>query len=195
MSLIGSNGPASPAQWTGIGAGFDPKDVFVGLCTACRNVTIWKGAVMVYPAVQDFGPAPAHDMPEDIKADFNEARAIAARSPRGATALLRLGVQKLCKALGERGENINHDIGKLVARGLDAGIQEALDSVRVLGNSAVHPGEIDLKDDLQTAESLMELVNYIVDAMITQPKKRQALYARLPATAQAAIEKRDVKTP
>jgi hypothetical protein len=95
--------------------------------------------------------------------------------------------------LGEKGANINGDIGNLVSKGLDASIQQALDAVRVIGNNAVHPGTMDLRDDPATVESLMELVNYIVDAMITQPKKRQALYARLPATAQAAIAKRDGK--
>lgn len=150
---------------------------------------------MISPAISHFGPEPSDDMPSDIRDDFNEARSIAGHSPRGGAALIRLCLQKLCKALGEKGDNINADIAALVARGLDAGIQQALDAVRVIGNNAVHPGTIDLKDDKETVESLMELVNFVVDAMITQPKKRQALYSRIPASTQAAIAKRDGKTP
>jgi hypothetical protein len=130
-------------------------------------------------------------MPEDVKPDYDEARGIVDRSPRGSCALLRLGVQKLMVDLGQGGENINDDIKALVKGGLPVEVQQALDAVRVIGNNAVHPGEIDLKDDRDTAAALFGLVNFIVEQRISQPKKLASLYGSLPAGSLAAIQKRD----
>ena len=66
-----------------------------------------------------------------------------------------------------------------------------MDAVRVIGNNAVHPGEIDLKDDRETATALFELLNMIVEVMITQPKKVDQIYDKIPQGAKEAIEKRD----
>ncbi|HWS85132.1 MAG TPA: DUF4145 domain-containing protein [Ktedonobacteraceae bacterium] len=90
-------------------------------------------------------PHPSTDMPEDVAKDFNEARSVFSGSPRSSAALLRLAVQKLCKCLGQSGKKINDDIAALVKAGLTPRVQKALDIVRVIGNNAVHPGEIDLE--------------------------------------------------
>jgi hypothetical protein len=55
----------------------------------------------------------------------------------------------------------------------------------------VHPGQLDMKDDHETAVQLFELINFIVEDRIARPKKIQALYNRLPETKRQAIEKRD----
>jgi len=103
--------------------------------------------------------------------------------------LLRLVIQKVCKDLNEPGENINADIASLVRRGLPSGVQKALDAVRVIGNNAVHPGQIDLSDDMATATSLFGLVNFIVEKMISEPKEIESIYAALPPSSLAAIQK------
>ena len=114
--------------------------------------------------------------------------------PRGAAALLRLSIQKLCVHLGEGGKNIDSDIASLVKKGLPEKLQKALDSVRVVGNNAVHPGKIDLTDDSELARKLFVFVNIIVEVMISQPKQIDEVYHHtLPEGARAAIDKRDQK--
>ncbi|NPB08238.1 MAG: DUF4145 domain-containing protein, partial [Aquificae bacterium] len=135
------------------------------------------------------------DMPEDVKEDYEEARLVVEVSPRSAAALLRLALQKLMKHLGESGKNLNDDIANLVKKGLPEKIQKTLDAVRVIGNNAVHPGELDLRDDKETALALFDLLNMIVEVMITQPKKVNEIYDKLPKGAKEAIEKRDSKQP
>jgi hypothetical protein len=98
----------------------------------------------------------------------------------------------MCVHLGQPGKDINADIKTMVQAGeMPAEVQEAADALRVIANNAVHPGEIDLRDDAETATGLFSLLNFIVDQRISQPKKRKALFNMLPEGARQAIENRD----
>ena len=97
----------------------------------------------------------------------------------------------LCTHLGQPGKNINTDIGNLVNEGLDRRVQMALDVVRVVGNNAVHPGQIDMSDNIEIATRLFDLVNLIADRMITQPRRVEEMYNALPESALDAIKRRD----
>lgn len=134
---------------------------------------------------------PNKDLSEDILKDYLEAVSIINKSPRGAAALLRLAIQKLCKELGQPGKDLNKDIAKLVSQGLPKGVQKALDIVRVTGNESVHPGQIDISDDIESAKKLFRLVNFIAEKMITQPKEIDALYDGLPEDKRKQIDQRD----
>lgn len=175
-----------------IGRGLGPEYICTSLCRHCNQDSIWVNKKIVYPMVTT-SPKPNSDMPEEIQIDYNEARLIASTSPRGAAALLRLCIQKLCASLGESGKNIDNDIASLVAKGLPVRIQQALDVVRVVGNEAVHPGTMNLTDDTNTANALFGLVNYIVEDRITKSKEIEALYGALPEAKRNAIEQRDKK--
>jgi Domain of unknown function (DUF4145) len=144
---------------------------------------------MLYP---DSGraPQPNADLPESVKFLYLEAAAVSTKSPRGAAALLRLAIQLLCKELGEKGENINEDIANFVKKGLPQRVQQALDIVRVTGNNAVHPGQIDV-DDPEVAGKLFDLLNVIAEYMLSMPGRINTLYSSLPEEALEQIQKRD----
>lgn len=167
-------------------------DSWVGIATCynCKEKIIWVNNHYVYPDIiaEEANP----DMPESVKQLYNEACLIYNKSPRSACALLRLAIDRLCNELGETDRDINKNIGALVKNGLPQSVQQALDVVRVVGNKAVHPGQIDFDvDDTDTAIMLMRLLNIIVSRMISEPKEIAELYNQLPESVKQSITKRD----
>lgn len=165
--------------------------VSVSKCSACGKEAIYINGQIVLPSESD-APLPTADLPPELAVDYNEARAILPRSPRGSAALLRLVIQKLLPFLGATKSKIDAAIGELVAAGkIKTPIQRALDTVRVIGNESVHPGEMDLRDDRETALALFRIVNLIVETEITEPKRLDALYDSLPKSKLEGIQNRD----
>jgi hypothetical protein len=162
----------------------------VARCLNCGKKIIWNNDIYIYPEIQPQEANP--DMPETVLQLYNEAGSIYNKSSRAACALLRLAIDRLCNELGEKDRDINKNIGALVKRGLSADIQKALDIVRVVGNKAVHPGQIEFDvDNVDTATMLFQLINIIVDRMISEPKKIDGLFDKLPESAKQSIEQRD----
>lgn len=185
----------SSMEWEDAYIGYAGRQSIRGLkcahCTHCNNYSLWIEYSMIYPS-EIAVESPNPDLPEEVKNDYIEAANIMNQSPRGAAALLRLSIEKLVNGLDAKGKDLNAKIGDLVTKGLNHKVQKALDVVRVIGNEAVHPGQIDLSDDTETAEVLFKLVNVIAEGMITQPKEVDTLYNDLvPESHKKGIEKRD----
>jgi len=160
-------------------------------CRRCEEISIWEDGKMAVPSTGN-APSPNPDMTDTIKVDYNEARDIVSRSPRSACVLLRLCIEKICDEKVSGGD-LNEKIKKLVEQGLDANIVKALDSVRVIGGQAVHPLEMDLKDDINTSTTLFKIVNYISEWAHTRTKTINSIFDSLPDGKKEAIEKRDSK--
>jgi len=172
---------------------FVPNGFSIATCCSCSEITLWINEQIVYPKKTTVSP-PNEDLDEDIKALYIEASNILIDSPKGSTALLRLALQKLLKQIGGSGQNINKDIKDLVADNLSSQMQKALDLLRVVGNNAVHPGQIDLDDNVEIARKLFDILNYIAYELITKPKELERLYADLiPADTQEHIKQRNGK--
>ncbi len=169
----------------------DENPLRVGICDHCQTPTLWIVDKMYYPDTGN-APFPNVEMPESVLKLYLEASSISSKSPRGAAGLLRLSIQILCQELGESGKNINNDIGNLVKKGLPLIVQQSLDIVRVTGNDAVHPGQIDT-DSPETVSQLFDLINIIVEYMIALPKKVSGIYNSLPSDKVKGIIDRDSK--
>lgn len=166
------------------------NEVIIHRCQCCGKKVLWIDNTYIYPDIiaEEANP----DMPEPVKQLYNEAALIYNKSPRAACALLRLAIDRLCNELGEIDRDINNNIGALVKKRLSPEVQQALDIVRVVGNKAVHPGQIAFDvDNTETAIMLMQLLNIITERMIAEPKKISSLFQNLPQSAKDAIETRD----
>lgn len=170
------------------------KDCSLSTCQLCDKYSVWVGEEMIYPKkilVDD----PNYDLPDDIKKDYLEAAKIISDSPRGAAALLRLATKKLIDHIKPGGESLFIKIGKLVKEeGLNEKLQKSLDVVRVVGNNAVHPGQINSKDNAEVVLKLFKIINFIADKMITEPKEIDCLFnENTSENEKESIVKRDLK--
>lgn len=170
-----------------------PSRFAIATCLACNDITLWIDREIVYPKKIPVA-LPNDDLNDEIKSLYLEATKIYVDSPKGATALLRLALQKLLLQIGKEGKNINQDIKELVASGLSVKIQQALDLLRVVGNHAVHPGQINLDDNSEIALKLFQILNLIANELISKPKEIQNLYNDIvPKETKEHINQRDGK--
>lgn len=192
------------------------EDIARSTCTACSRYAVWQMTEVfvsgnarggrnpnepaspttrwkiIWPRTSMASP-PHSAMPDRLKALYEESRAIFADSPRAAAALLRLLTETLLKELVTTEQNLNQTIKILVEeKRLSPTLQMAADSLRIIGNEAVHPAEIQTEGDTEEiALSLFHLVNLLVLELIAQPQEVAELYAKLPQQKREAVEKRD----
>lgn len=171
--------------------------ILVSQCNTCKKNSIWYKSEyfeeLLFPKSSSLNLVPNDDLSSEAKKDFNEAISVLDISPRSSAALARLTLERMLKDQNVKGENINQKIQSLVDGGLSDTIQQSLDIVRVVGNNAVHPGEMDITDDKYTATTILTLINVIAETLITIPKQVKSVYMTLPESSRKAIEKRSTK--
>jgi hypothetical protein len=166
----------------------DVQNVSISYCFNCNEMCLWVCDQLVWPR-RAGGPEPKLDAPPNVRREYEASQTLEA-SPRGAAALLRLAIEKLCKELGVSGESLKDDIAFFVREDVDARVQKVLDAARIIESNAVRPGQIGLGDDPATAETLSALVNLICEKMIMEPRHLQAVYTKLREGARTAMEQR-----
>jgi len=163
-------------------------------CQKCGFISYWLDGKLIFPLYSNV-ELPIIEMPEEAKSLYNEARNVLPLSPKSSCALLRLALQILCNDLNgtNRSNNLSNTIPDLLEKGLSPKIVKMMDIVRVVGNEAVHPGEIKIDDNEIVAYSLFKIINLIVEKLIVEPKEIDKLYDLLPERKKEEIEKRNDK--
>ena len=172
----------------------DIKKLYICKCENCGYLSFWYSGKLCWP-LNTGVEAPLEEMPSDIKELYLEASSIIELSPKGACAILRLALQKLCNRLANQDEKkkIDGAIKKLVENGLPQTLQKAMDTVRIVGDEAVHPGEINIDDNKDIAIAMFRLMNIIVEKVVVEPKEINELYQLMPEVKLKGIENRDKK--
>lgn len=164
-----------------------PKDIYPytyntqrSICDKCKGECLWIEERMVFPDT-NHAPPPNDDLSDEIKEIYNEAAEVLSKSPRSATALLRLTLEKLCKEQGKDNKGLKENIDFLIEeKDLSPRIRKSMETVRIIGNGAVHPGLWDPYDNIETATIIFKLINIIANKLISEPKEFDSLYDPLP---------------
>ena len=106
-------------------------NLHVSGCHNCNGFALWVGERLVFPLN-------VQKTPELVEEDFEEAAAILNKSPRGATALMRVCIQKLVPLLKQDGKYLNDYISSLIRKALEVEIQQSMEVLQVLRND---PGQ------------------------------------------------------
>ncbi|HFW6578099.1 TPA: DUF4145 domain-containing protein [Campylobacter jejuni] len=187
-------GVYSRMEWDGFYNGYNRIKQVEGYsfsestCYHCERSVIWylkdESPKIFFP--REVAIPPEENMPRNVKEIYEEASLVLSDSPRAACALLRLALQELMKYLKEniqiynglKNRNINEDIEEIINIGnfyqdQKEMLEKAMNSVRLIGNKASHPSELDINDNPEIANTLFEMINFIVGEIITKPKERE----------------------
>jgi hypothetical protein len=143
-----------------------------------------RGRVQVYPPSSS-RPCPP-EVPEHVRAEFNEACAILASSPRGSAAMSRRCLQTVLReAGGAKPSDLSSEIDEILDREVLAShLAEILDAIRHIGNFGTHPikskstGEV-LPVEPGEAEWNLEVLEGLFDFYYVQPVRTAARKAAL----------------
>ncbi|MCU4843750.1 DUF4145 domain-containing protein [Bacillus cereus] len=175
----------------------DLSGIIKTTCSKCDVPTYWLKskngeALQVYPSNSSNYPQPHVDMPDHIKKTFIEAGSVMHLSLGSSAALSRLTLENLLKHLGYEKGSLNDKIGKVITDGkVNSNVAKMLDIIRTFGNSGAHSGIINLDESPEIPKFLLELINLVVEHMITLPNKVDTMFDTIPPGIRASIEKRD----
>jgi hypothetical protein len=108
-------------------------------------------------------PINVEKMPELVEEDLEEAAAILNKSPRGATALMRLCIHKLMPLLRQDGDGLNDYMSSLVRKGAEVEIQQAMEVLRVLRDEPEQPTSLETQEDKEMALRFVDSLKAILE--------------------------------
>jgi hypothetical protein len=170
------------------------------LCWNCHKIIIWKhlegGKFAIEYPLAKMGPPHDTEWSDEYQKLYEEARSIAAISPRAASALLRMFIEKIADDNGaQKKGTLNKKIQWLIDnKRLDPELSQAFDIVRIHAGETIHPsGEIDLEDDPETLDALFDIAQEVGSHFLSAPVKRKNLWEKLPESKKKQVEERGKK--
>ena len=151
-------------------------NLHVSRCYNCKGFTVWMRDRLVFPVRGDEPPdvvevdfeEVAEDVQEtaedeEVSEDFEEAAAILNKFPRGATALMRVCIQKLVPLLKQDGNYLNDYISSLVRKALEVEIQQSMEVLQVLRKDPGQPSKLETQEDKEMALRFVDSLKAILE--------------------------------
>lgn len=163
-------------------------DLSVSICSHCSKKVLWYKENMLLPRKMTV-PDPPKDIPPKIKEIYNEAGKVLIDSPRASGALMRLALEQLLQNINKNELKLYENVNKLITSNIPEPLIKALSILRVTGNNIMHTGEIEIFENNMDVLYLFDLFNMIVEGLITNQKKLNESYNKIPESIRKQIEK------
>ena len=136
-------------------------NLHVSNCHSCNGFALWVRGRLVFPWNVE-------KKLEFVEEDFADAAAILNKSPREATALMRVCIQKLVPLLKQDGNYLNDYMSSLVRKGLEVEIQQAMEVLQVLRNEAGQPTKLETQEDKEMALRFFDSLKAVLERRIVK---------------------------
>jgi hypothetical protein len=131
-------------------------NLHISNCHSCNGFSLWVGGLLVFPTRVD-------KTPELAEEDVEEAAAILNKSPRGATALMRVCIQKLVPLLEDNGKALNQRVSSLVRKGLEMEAQQSMEVLQVLRSNPLQLSQLESPADKETALRFIDSLQAVLE--------------------------------
>jgi hypothetical protein len=143
-------------------------NLYISNCHSCSGFSLWVSGLLVFPTNID-------KTPELVEEDAEEATAILNKFPRGATALMRVCIQKLVPLLEENGRELNQRISSLVRKGLEMEMQQAKEVLQVLRSDPVQLSQLESQADKETILRFLDSLKVVLERRMSQTHDEKQL--------------------
>ena len=131
-------------------------NLHVSNCHSCDGFSLWVSGRLVFPYNVE-------KTPDLVGQDVEEAASILNKSPREATALMRVCIQKLVPLLKQDGSYLNDYMSSLVGKGLEVEIQQSMEVLQVLRNDPGQPTNLETQEDKEMALRFVDSLKAILE--------------------------------
>lgn len=153
-------------------------------CANCQGFTVWREGNLVMPP-PIIGPPPCLDLAEGCREWYEQARAVASVSPRGACGLLRGVIYALVFGNHRpKYSSLTRSVGGLAKQGIiPRSLQEELRRMNVIGSRSSGTCEVKNTDDLPLAEAMLSATAKLADHVLAHKKRLGAEATAAPPEA------------
>jgi len=165
---------------------FSEDQFTVSLCVNCQQPSFWHNKRLVYPS--KYPLPPVESMPERVREIYEEAQSVLYQSPRASASLMRLAIEQLmCEVAACSGKSL-HELIEERKDELGPRLYTMAVGLRLVGNEAVHVGQIDFDEDPEVAELLFYFINRISERLIEEQKMIDKIREVLPESKAQKME-------